>query len=292
MHGKRRRVGRSLLSQRGLKRHNAPETFEAVEKEKQNRNIDETSACTSSPSSSGDLPEEECSLAASNGAELYNSLLMRLQSSNASLAHAYRKRKRGEEGKSDSEEEDNDSGSLSMPDDENAAEDGTDNESPRGDGMESKVQVTSTVGIVDGNDYTESEDDQYASDIDQEHNSDVIAHSASVASTSMSPFDIHLGYKFSDGEADRLSKRKWKYTWDVPAFDMLNCKWVGTGDCLIKDSSINPDNVLKSKLYKHWLDVYKKSGGDDFHSSRQRYFFSLCKPHSGRLCGHSNVLIY
>ncbi|PIA26842.1 hypothetical protein AQUCO_08700019v1 [Aquilegia coerulea] len=30
------------------------------------------------------------------------------------------------------------------------------------------------------------------------------------------------------------------------------------------------------KLYKHWLDLYNSSGGNDFHSSRQIHFFSLC----------------
>lgn len=34
---------------------------------------------------------------------------------------------------------------------------------------------------------------------------------------------------------------------------------------------------LKLRLYEHWLDVYKTSGGTDFHSSRQRFFFSLCE---------------
>lgn len=42
---------------------------------------------------------------------------------------------------------------------------------------------------------------------------------------------------------------------------------------------VNPDSgyELKQKLYKHWLDVYNISGGNDFHSSRQRSFFSLCE---------------
>lgn len=34
---------------------------------------------------------------------------------------------------------------------------------------------------------------------------------------------------------------------------------------------------LKPIMYKHWLDIYKESGSQDFHSSRQRSFFSICK---------------
>lgn len=34
---------------------------------------------------------------------------------------------------------------------------------------------------------------------------------------------------------------------------------------------------LKPKLYKHWLQLYKKSGGKDLDSSKRRKFFSICK---------------
>lgn len=44
-----------------------------------------------------------------------------------------------------------------------------------------------------------------------------------------------------------------------------------------QDVNTNDDYGLKPKLYKHWLDVYKKSGGTDFHSSKQRLFFTICK---------------
>lgn len=33
---------------------------------------------------------------------------------------------------------------------------------------------------------------------------------------------------------------------------------------------------LKPKLYKHWLQLYQKSGGKDFDSSKRRRFFSIC----------------
>ena len=44
-----------------------------------------------------------------------------------------------------------------------------------------------------------------------------------------------------------------------------------------QDDDPNSCYGLKQKLYTHWLDVYCRSGGNDFHSSRERLFFSLCE---------------
>lgn len=52
--------------------------------------------------------------------------------------------------------------------------------------------------------------------------------------SSCSSFCDHFGYKLSKAEVDILSKRKWKYKWVVPAFDIPNCKWIGIGECFIK----------------------------------------------------------
>ncbi|TYH25407.1 hypothetical protein ES288_A03G166200v1 [Gossypium darwinii] len=41
------------------------------------------------------------------------------------------------------------------------------------------------------------------------------------------------------------------------------------------DDDLSSNYGLKQKLYKHWLDVYKTSGGNDFHSFKQRWFFTL-----------------
>ncbi|KAG5566398.1 hypothetical protein RHGRI_002094 [Rhododendron griersonianum] len=56
---------------------------------------------------------------------------------------------------------------------------------------------------------------------------------------------------------------------------MPNSKWMGTGDCLTKDVDLSSGYSLKLRLYKHWLHIYEASGGNDFHLSRQRNFFSL-----------------
>ncbi|PPS08970.1 hypothetical protein GOBAR_AA11677 [Gossypium barbadense] len=41
------------------------------------------------------------------------------------------------------------------------------------------------------------------------------------------------------------------------------------------DDDLSSNYGLKQKLYKHWLDVYKTSGGNDFHSFKLRWFFTL-----------------
>lgn len=38
----------------------------------------------------------------------------------------------------------------------------------------------------------------------------------------------------SKEEVDDLSNKKLKYKWEVPAVDMSNCKWMGTGECFLK----------------------------------------------------------
>lgn len=55
-----------------------------------------------------------------------------------------------------------------------------------------------------------------------------------VTSFLYSSLNAHLGHNLSKEEVDDLSKRKWKYKWEVPAVDMSNCKWRGTGECFMK----------------------------------------------------------
>ncbi|KAB2027005.1 hypothetical protein ES319_D05G004000v1 [Gossypium barbadense] len=127
----------------------------------------------------------------------------------------------------------------------------------------------------------ETEDDLETSGTDEDDDLTVCGPST-VATSS---FTKRVEYKLSKVEADDLSKKKWKYTWEVPAADISNCKWVGTGECFLKDDDLSSNYGLKQKLYKHWLDVYKTSGGNDFHSSKQRWFFSLCNSYRDILHG-------
>lgn len=209
---------------------------------------------------------------------MYDNLLMTLRSCNKSLLEACKKRKREEEeGVSDSEEEeeeqeDNDSGALSVSNEKDSDEEGTDNE--RSHVLDSKLQEPSTISIK--NEDAESEDDEEASDLDQENSLGVNSKTVVKASVPTSSFLEHLGQKVSEGESDNLSNKKWEYKWEVPAFEMPNCKWVGTGKCFLKDVNIDSNYGLKQRLFKHWLDAYKTCGGSDFHSSKQRFFFSLC----------------
>ncbi|PON41809.1 hypothetical protein PanWU01x14_286550 [Parasponia andersonii] len=55
------------------------------------------------------------------------------------------------------------------------------------------------------------------------------------------------------------------------------------------DPNVNAGYNIKPKLYKHWLDVYKTSRGNDFDSSKQRLFFTLCDIHGDRGIGSGRL---
>ncbi|KAE8713821.1 F11A6.3 protein, putative isoform 3 [Hibiscus syriacus] len=74
----------------------------------------------------------------------------------------------------------------------------------------------------------QTEDNLETSDTDEDD--DLILRSPTVATV----FTKHVEYKLSKVEADDLSKKKWKYAWELPAADISNCKWVGTGECFLK----------------------------------------------------------
>ncbi|KAL6553242.1 hypothetical protein OROGR_007084 [Orobanche gracilis] len=182
-----------------------------------------------------------------------------------------------------------------------------------------------------------ADDAATVSETDDENDLGVNDQSLSERDVILSTFDNHLSYKLASTDIDHLSKRKWRYTWMMPALNMSSCNWRGTGTFLIKvllsymkgDVNVesikkqdlvlldgwaylqklskyggnslarlvedlnNPLNVnlvvtqgydldtdayygIKPRLYKHWLENYKASGGSDFHQSKQRSFFSIC----------------
>ncbi|CAN6559090.1 unnamed protein product [Malus baccata var. baccata] len=252
--------------QSGFGKRKMPNRFNTGKK---SRCLDEENVAQSpSSTSSGELPNEE-----SNGVvseeetvykepSMYDKLLMTLGSSSKSVSAAYKLRKRQEEGISDSENSEDD-GSESSSDSEDADND--------------------EEGIEDHSEDSENEDDQETSAFDDEetHDSDAeqdlgtSSQSAVEPSMCLSSFDIHWGHKLTKAEVENLSKKKWTYEWEVPAVGMTKGNWAGTGECFTKDDDPNSCYGLKQKLYKHWLDVYCRSGGNDFHSSRERLFFSL-----------------
>ncbi|KAF7153893.1 hypothetical protein RHSIM_Rhsim01G0197100 [Rhododendron simsii] len=247
-----------------------------------------------SPSDSGDSSEEHLNAASEEeeaaAAEeevayreptMYDHLLKTLSGSE-SFAKAYKKRQREEEGKSDTEE---DSGSelesFSASEEEDDSNEGTDKESPGSLDLKSNPQGS---GLVGEHSDKVGDEDEGCSEIDEARDLEVNGRSALEVSVRYmfryvgiqeSSFSDHLGHKLSETECDNLSKRKWKYKWEIPASDMPNCKWMGTRDCLTKDVDLSSGYSLKLRLYKHWLHIYEASGGNDFHLSRQRNFFSL-----------------
>ncbi|OMO76777.1 putative Digestive organ expansion factor [Corchorus olitorius] len=258
-------MGKQFGLKRGLKRHKTGAKFErrtTISKKK--KGFKDEVTCSPSPTLSGEPSGEESSGGAPEQINykeptMYDKLLTKLRSSNKTVANAYAKRQVAEDDETDGTE------SLSVSEEENG-DDETDNDSLGMQGPE-------MVGTEELTEDAETEDDLETSDSDQDD--DLSVHGASGLGTSS--FKKHVEYKLSEEEAEDLSKKKWKYTWEVPSADISNCKWVGTGEDFLKEADMNSNYDLKQKLYKHWLDVYRKSGGNDFYSSSQRWFFSLCK---------------
>ncbi|XP_044488167.1 U3 small nucleolar RNA-associated protein 25 [Mangifera indica] len=274
-------MGKQFGRKQGMKKRKITPKFDRNKRAKKNQQREEKVARSPSPSSSGDVSAEGSSGIASEEEVIYkepsvfNNLLMKLGSSSGSLAKAFRIRQRQEEGRSDSEEDEGDGSDsdnlLEQGDDDGDEE--TDDKSPASD---SKLKEPNNIGIVEKSLDAKIEADYEASDTDEEHCLDVGGQPSVEASTYASSYNEHFGYNLSKAEVDNLSDKKWKYKWEVPAVEMSNCKWTGTGECFLKDVNPNSDYGLKAKLYKHWLDIYKASGGNDFNSSKQRWFFSLC----------------
>lgn len=276
---------------RGFKRPKTPKESGTNWHTRKHRRTKDEIEHRPSPSASEDLSPEHSAVDSEEEAKeevgtaykeptMYDNLLKTLGSGSDSFANAYKRRQREEEGKSDTEEDvGSELESFSASEEEDAGEEETDKESPslgtrsnlQGFGLVGVTKQSEDAGIDDDGDG--DDDEVYETDEDRELT--VNGQSPAEASVSTSSFCDHFGYKLSKAEVDILSKRKWKYKWEVPAFDIPNCKWIGTGECFIKDIDLHSGYVPKLRLYKHWLDIYKASGGNDFDSSKRRYFFSL-----------------
>ncbi|XP_021816013.1 U3 small nucleolar RNA-associated protein 25 isoform X1 [Prunus avium] len=273
----------SVQNPTGFGKRKIPNKFNTGRKTR--RLEEENVAHRPSSTSSGELPKEESNGVSSEDEmvykepSMYDKLLMTLGSSSKSVAAAYKQRKRQEEGLSDSEkDEDDGTESSSDSDEEDDSEEGVDDEFP----MKGKPKDPEIAGIEEQSEDAETEDDLETSDLDDQESYDSGVHdlgisrpSAVESSMCLSSFDVHFGHKLTKADVENLSKKKWKYEWEVPAVGMSKGKWAGTGECFIKDDNPNSGCGLKPKLYKHWLDAYNTSGGNNFHSSRQRLFFSL-----------------
>lgn len=278
-------MGKKLPLKRGagLKRPKVPDGFEAGKHAKKVQHVkEEATPISSLGESSGEEPDDASSEELIyKEPTVYDKLLENLGSRNKHLANAYNQRQRQAGGQSDTEEDDTETlESLSTSDEDDDNDDGVDE---RNDGSP-EHQEPAILDTEEHMENDESDNDFEASDTDQED--DLGVPGPADESAGISSFNKHVGYMLSKGEAEELSNKKWKYTSEVPAIHMSNGKWVGTGECFLKDPDMNPSYGLKEKLYKHWLEDYKKLGGKDFHSSRQRWFFTLCD--SYRDIMHSN----
>ncbi|KAK4432707.1 Digestive organ expansion factor [Sesamum alatum] len=225
----------------------------------------------------GDSEVEEAGKVSYREPTMYDDLLKKLGSRNVSVANALRRRQREEQGESDTDEdEDSDAESLSESEEK---DDGNDSKSSRsytvGNGKKTGVEQSEDVGSDDDDDddeEEEEEEEEELSDTDEESDSRVNSQPSVIIST----FHNHLSYKLASEEVDNIMKRKWKYTWKMPALNMSNCSWRGTGACFLKDSDMDSSYGLKPRLYKHWLESYEASARSEFHQSKQRSFFSIC----------------
>ncbi|XP_010539417.1 PREDICTED: U3 small nucleolar RNA-associated protein 25 [Tarenaya hassleriana] len=282
-----------------MKRGRTQEKFSMKKCTSKNRRVKEAVVHSPSPPEHPESSEEVCAEAESDEVvyrepTVYNRLLTSLGSSNKVVAHVNKQRLRQEEGRSDTEEEEDDgeteeeeedenvgteSEYSTMSDDEHNPIQGVDEEYPEDHAGESMMQESSS-------DHKIEEDDSEASESDEEHELSFTVQSTRDASSSASAFSEHLGHKLSGEDVETLPKGMWKFKWESPAIDMPNCRWKGTSENFMDgfESYVNYD--LKPKLYKHWLEVYKKSGGKDFDSSKRRRFFSLYN--SYRDIFHSN----
>ncbi|KAI3754757.1 hypothetical protein L1987_54547 [Smallanthus sonchifolius] len=211
----------------------------------------------SSPSDSATSSEERLNVASEDEQEevavykeptMYDNLLKALGSTSESMADAYKRRQRAKEEDEDVSENESESGDLDPNDLEEA----------------SLAAIEEHSGDIDDDaDDNDDDDDEFTG----------IDHSVAKESESSSSFSAHLDYKLLKEEVENLSTKKGKYKWGV---DSANCKWVATKELHLEDSYPNSPYGLNMKLYDHWLNNYKASGGHDLHSSRQRSFFSLC----------------
>ncbi|KAL0426679.1 UNVERIFIED_CONTAM: Digestive organ expansion factor [Sesamum latifolium] len=93
----------------------------------------------------------------------------------------------------------------------------------------------------------DDDDDEELSDTDEESDSRVNGQPSVIISN----FHNHLSHKLASEEVDNIMKRKWKYTWKMPALNMSNCSWRGTGACFIKVLIIDHADIMLMQNWSH-----------------------------------------
>ncbi|EOA29995.1 hypothetical protein CARUB_v10013099mg [Capsella rubella] len=192
---------------------------------------------------------------------MYGNLLASLGCSKKVVARMKKRRVRKKEGKSDKE---------GVEDEENSGS--AEDEEIQGAGQESLGGLTRNTGQENNDNHNKEEEDFEACETDDVENELCTNGQSSYTSS----FREHLSHILSSKELDTLPKGKWKFQWEAPAIGMPNCIWRGTRPNFLHVAQSDPTYGLKPKLYKHWLQLYEKSGGKDFGSSNRRRFFSIC----------------
>lgn len=269
----------------GFKRLSKAETLSKKENFKKNRRANDEKFIPSSSQSddSVDLSEEHKDVASEEEESekivyiepsMYDNLLKTLGSQNETVANALRRRQI-EEGKSDTDEDvDGDIESSSEHDEQHDGS-GNDRQSPRSNTFVKGLKGSEMVDATELSEDVGTDDDEL-SDTDEESDVRLNGKSISEASVITSTFANHLDYKLSKEEIDHLLRRKWNYSWKMPAFNKSKSYWRGTGICPVEDLDMDSHYGIKPRLYKHWLEMYDASKGSEFHKSKQRLFFSIC----------------
>lgn len=230
--------------------------------------------------------EEEPEVTVYRKPTTYDNLLASLGSSNKAVADMNKRRQREEEGKSDTEGDDDEDEEDEEEDDDSGSEDiDEEDDEIQGEDQESLGGLTENTEQENNGNHSEEEDsDDYETDeeLDLSTNGQPLVD----ASSSTSAFSEHLSHTLSSEEVKTLPEGKWKFKWEAPAIDMPNCKWKGTRPNFLDAVQSDTPYGLKPKLFKHWLQLYQKSGGKDFDSSKRRRFFSICNSYLDIL--HSN----
>ncbi|KAL8509561.1 hypothetical protein ACS0TY_016687 [Phlomoides rotata] len=220
-----------------------------------------------------DFELEEAKEVANAEPTMYDSLLKKLGSRNATVADALRRRQREEQGETDTDDDaESDLESISALEESDDDDDGNDDKSPASDivgkDKNQSTELSEDAGSTDdGDDAMSDTDEEDVSRVDQP---------LSDASSMISNLHNHLSHKLASTEINSLLKRKWRYSWKMPALNTSNSCWRGTGECFIEDLETKSYYGLKPRLYKHWLESYKALGGTQFHQSKQRSFYSIC----------------
>ncbi|CAH2037116.1 unnamed protein product [Thlaspi arvense] len=270
------------------KRHRSLEKFDKKRDTKKHKRVEKevvSNPPTEDLDSSEEEPiEDEPEAIVHREPTTYDNLLASLGSSNKVVADMNKQRQREEEGKSGSEGDEDEEEEENSGSEDQSSTDGEDDEI-QGDDQESLGGLSENTEQEINDNHSEDEDSEDY-ETDEEHELSTNVHSSVDVHSSASAFSEHLSHKLSSEEVETLPKGNRKFKWEAPAIDMPNCRWQGTRQNFLDGVQSDATYGLKPKLFKHWLQLYEKSGGKDFESSKRRRFFSICNSYLDIL--HSN----